>query len=215
MKQPRGGASRLVAYLSLGAGLVLGAGIGLPTAHWVSALLIPSPNLGAASPRPAAPSGSPRSSGTATPIAVTPLASATPTPSLLACPPLAGGQQPLGPLRPAPSGFAAEAALDWVGCGAGTLPATGAFTVTGTWLVAVAYTCPTGTSATGSGPTLAVSDLVVAAPAATPEAIGSDRGDSGSAIDAGPGGAALAAGSYRLSVLAPSTCLWHLAVYRG
>jgi len=215
MKQLRGGASRLVAYLSLGAGLVLGAGIGLPTAHWVSEVLIRTPILAPTSPGPASPSGSPRSSGTATPIAVTPAPSSTPSPSLLACPALASGQQPLGPLRPAPSGFAADTTLDWVGCGAQTLPATSAFTVAGTWLVAVAYTCPGGTAAASSGPTVAVSDLVAATPEATPEAIASHRGDSGSAIDAGPGGAALAPGSYRLSVLAPPTCLWHLAVYRG
>ena len=214
MKQLRGGASRLVAYLSLGAGLVLGAGIGLPTAHWVSGLFR-TPILAPTSPVLASPSGRPRSSGTATPVAVIPSTSATPFPSLLACPALASGQQPLGPLRPAPSGFAVDATLDWVGCGAQTLPATGAFTVAGSWLVAVAYTCPGGTAAASSGPTVAVSDLVAATPEATPEAIASHRGDSGSAIDAGPGGAALAPGSYRLSVLAPPTCLWHLAVYRG
>jgi hypothetical protein len=215
MKLLRSGASRVVAYLSLGAGLVLGAGIGLPTAHWVSEVLIGPHALAPTSPGPAAPTGSPRSSGIAPPITATPSPSSTPSPSLLACSPLASGQQALGALRPAPSGFAADPTLDWVACGALTLPVSGAFTVPGTWLIAVAYTCPGGTAAASSGPTVAVSDLLAAAPAATPEAIATQRGDSGSAIDAGPGGAPLAPGSYRLSVLAPSTCLWHLAVYRG
>ena len=125
MKQLRGGASRLVAYLSLGAGLVLGAGIGLPTAHWVSEVLIRTPILAPTSPGPASPSGSPRSSGTATPIAATPSPSSTPSASLLACPALASGQQPLGPLRPAPSGFAADAALDWVGLRCSDAPGDG------------------------------------------------------------------------------------------
>ena len=215
MKHLRGGASWLVAFLSLGAGLVLGAGIGLPTAHWVSEVLIRAPVLAPPSAGPASASGGPRSSGTATPIPATPSPSANPSPSLLACPALASGQQPLSSLRLVPSGFAADPTLDWVGCGVQTLPATAAFTVTGTWLVAVAYTCPGGTAAASSGPTVVVGDLGAAAPAASPEAIASHRGDSGSTIDAGPGGMALAPGSYRLNVLAPSTCLWHLAVYRG
>lgn len=214
MKPLRSGASRLVAYLSLGAGLVLGAGIGLPTAHWVSEVLI-TPVIAPSSPGPASPSVSPRPSGTATPIAATPSPGSTPSPALLACPPLASGQQPLGALRPAPAGFAADPTLDWVGCGALTLPLGGAFTVPASWLVALAYTCPGGTAAASPGPTVAVSDLVAAAPAATPEAIATRRGDSGSAIDAGAGGAPFAPGSHRLSVLAPPTCLWHLAVYRG
>jgi hypothetical protein len=211
----RGGASRLVAYLSLGAGLVLGAGIGLPTAHWVSEVLIRAPVLAPTSPGPASAGGSPRSSGTAAPISAAPSPSSTPSASLLACPALASGQQPLGPLHPAPSGFAADAALDWVGCGAQTLPAMGAFTVAGTWLLAVAYTCPGGTAAAASGPTVTVSDLQATASAAAPAAIASHRGDSASAVDGGPGGAALAPGSYRLSVAAPPACLWHLAIYRG
>jgi len=214
MKLFRGGASRLVAYLSLGAGLVLGAGIGLPTAHWVSGVLIRTPPPPSISPVAASPSGNPRSPRAATPAVVTPSPSSTPSPSPIACPALAAGQQPLGPLPPAPSGFSADAALDWVGCGTQTLPATGAFTVDGNWLVALAFTCPAGTAAASPGPTLAVSALVELASGATSEAIGSHPGDAGSALDAGPG-EALAPGSYRLSVLTSPTCIWHLAVDRA
>ena len=83
----------------------------------------------ATSPGPASPSGEPAVVGDRDPDRGDPRRPAsTPPRRCSACPALASGQQPLGPLRPAPSGFAADATLDWVGCGAQTLPATGAFT---------------------------------------------------------------------------------------
>jgi len=55
----------------------------------------------------------------------------------------------------------------------------------------------------------------IATMGASPEAIVESRADGADVTVDGPGGAALGAGSYRLSVATPSTCLWHLAVYRG
>src|ERR1017187_6442597 len=139
-------APRLAPVLSLTAGLILGAGIGLPTAHWVAGFLTRVPAVGG-------PPGS----------AVQPSSTASPRPSITssqaACSPLATGQQPLDPLRQPPSGYTADTALDWVGCGAATLPATVGFTVAGPWLVALSYTCPTGTApASGGTTTLTVSE---------------------------------------------------------
>jgi hypothetical protein len=39
--------------------------------------------------------------------------------------------------------------------------------------------------------------------------------DSADVTGGGPAGSAIGPGSYRLNVTGPTTCLWHLAVYRG
>lgn len=205
---------RLAPVLSLTAGVILGAGIGLPTAHWVAGFITQAP-LGAGPSGSAvqpSPTARPQPSSTASEAPAT--AVPTAIPSQLACSPLAAGQQPLDPLRPPPTGYRADAALDWVGCGATTLPATDGFTAAGQWLVALSYTCPTGTAAASSGTAVTVSETSTLVDLG-PEAIAVGRGDSGDVTDGGPDGSALGAGTYHLSVVGPPACIWHLAVYRG
>jgi hypothetical protein len=216
MSPVRRGASRLAALLSLGAGLVLGVGIGLPSAHWVSGVLI-HPPLASSSPSAgsSSPPARPQSSGTLLPSSsATPTSSSTATPSPPTCSPLAHGQQSLDPLQPPPSGYTADASLDWVGCGDTTVPAVSPFTVSGPWLVAVSYTCPSGTAAETTGPTLIVSQAGVSA-GSSPEAVAEAQGDDANAIYDGLSGSSLGPGSFRLEVAAAPACLWHLAVYRG
>jgi hypothetical protein len=128
--------------------------------------------------------------------------------------PLAAGQQPLDPLRPPPSGYAADPALEWVGCGAGTVPASSPFSLSDPWLVAVSYTCPGGTAVQGSGLTLTVSETGGSAGSAS-EPVVESRGDGADVTDGALGGTSLVPGTYRLSVATASACLWHLEVYRG
>jgi hypothetical protein len=204
----RRGASRLAAFLFLGAGLVLGTGIGLPIAHWVSGILTATPGASTAaghapSPAPAQAIATPPATGAA-------VSSPTPTASPPVCAPLADGQHPLEPLRPPPAGYTASAALDWVACGDRSIPAGSGFTVTGSWLVAVSYTCPTGTAAAATGPTLIVGE-VGALPGSTAAGLADPRGDAAD-LTAAP---VVGPGTYRLSVAAASDCLWHLAVYRS
>jgi hypothetical protein len=210
--------SPLAAVLALAVGLLLGAGIGLPTAHWVAGFLLAHPGVAAASPGgPGHPSTSAPSELPSTPAASspgTPAASPPPTAPPPTCSPLASGQQPLDPLRPPPSGYAADATLDWVGCGVETLPAAAPFTVGGSWLVAVSYSCPTGVTAAATGSTLTVSESGGLAGSAA-EAIAESRGDDGDVIQGGLDGTTLGPGTYRLTVAAAPACLWHLAVYRG
>jgi hypothetical protein len=208
-------AHRLVPVLSLTAGLILGAGIGIPTAHWVAGFLTRVPAVGGPPGSAVQPSSTalPLPSITSSPAPAT--AVPTPTPSQAACSPLATGQQPLDPLRQPPSGYTADTALDWVGCGAATLPATDGFTVAGPWLVALSYTCPTGTApASGGTTTLTVSETSSLADVG-PQAIVAGRSDSADVTDGGPDGSALGAGAYHLNVVGPLACIWHLAVYRG
>jgi len=205
---------RLAPILCLAAGLLLGSGIGLPTAHWVAGILTPAP--GAAVPSsPAAqasPAARPQPSSAASPAPATPVPTATASPT--ACAPLAIGQQPLAPLHSPPSGYTALAALDWIGCGAAHLPSAGAVTLGGPWLVALSYTCPTGTAAASTGAPLTVSEAG-ALTGSGPQVIAEGRTDSADLTGGGPAGSAISPGSYHLSVEGPSTCLWHLAVYRS
>ena len=187
-------AHRLAPVLCLTAGVILGAGIGLPTAHWVAGFLIPT--IATAPP-----------SSSSAPVP-TPTLSATP------CAPLATGQQPLDPLHPPPSGYTAVTTLDWIGCGGELLPPAGALAVGGPWLVALSYTCPTGTAAASTGATLTVSEAG-ALSGSSPEVIAEGRTDSADVTGGGPTGSAIGPGSYRLNVTGPTTCLWHLEVYRG
>jgi len=131
-----------------------------------------------------------------------------------ACAPLAAGQEPLASLHSPSSGYTMLAALDWLGCGGELLPSTGALTVDVPWLVAISYTCPTGTAAASTGAALTVSEAG-ALPGSSPEVIAEGRTDSADLTGAGPAGSAIGPGSYRLSVTGPTTCLWHLAVYRS
>ncbi|MGO8686289.1 MAG: hypothetical protein ACLQT7_03765 [Candidatus Dormibacteria bacterium] len=212
----RPGSSPAAAVLALAAGLVLGSGIGLPTAHWVAGFLTPSlpvtatPSGSTAGPSPSAsqPSSAPT---TATPTSPAPSSAATPSPP--GCSPLVSGQQPLVPLRSPPSGYKADPALDWIGCGPGTVPAADSLILTGSWLVAVAYTCPGGTAAGGSGSTLTVSEAGAAGSGS--EVIIESRADSAVVTGGDLGGSPLTPGAYRLSVSVARVCLWHLAVYRG
>ncbi|MGD1052840.1 MAG: hypothetical protein ABR950_03330 [Candidatus Dormibacteria bacterium] len=202
---------RLAPVLSLSAGLVLGAGIGLPTAHWVAGFLTRTPAIVGSSGYQGQPSATaePRPSSTATPVAVATPGS-TPTLSPAACSPLATGQQPLDSLRPPASGYTADSALDWIGCGTESLPATTGFTVGGVWVAALSYTCPAGTAAASTGATLTVSATsALAGSGAT--VILQGRTDSSDVT----AGSAIGPGTYRLSVAGPLACLWHLAVYRG
>ena len=205
---------RLAPVLSLTAGLILGAGIGLPTAHWVAGYLTGTPAAAAASGSFAQPSPTarPQPSSGSSPAPATPVP--TPTLAETACAPLAAGQQSLDPLHPPPSGYTTDAALDWIGCGAEILPQAGGFTVGGTWLVALSYTCPGGTAAASIGATLTVSQAA-APPGSTPEVIAQGRADSADVTGGGTAGSALGPGTYRLSVAGPTACLWHLAVYRS
>jgi hypothetical protein len=205
---------RLAPVLSLAAGLVLGAGIGLPTAHWVAGYLTRTPALAAPSGSAAqtSPTAQPPPSTASSPAPATPVP--TPTGSPTACAPLATGQQPLDPLHTPPSGYTTDAALDWIGCGAERLPPASGFTVGGPWLAALSYTCPTGTAAASTGATLTVSQTG-ALPGSSPEVIAEGRADSDDVTGGGPAGSAIDPGTYRLSVTGPTACLWHLAVYRG
>ena len=204
---------RLAPVISLTAGLILGAGIGLPTAHWVAGFLTRNPPVTAASGSAAQPSptAQPQPSSASSPPA-TPVA--TPTPSVMACAPLAAGQQPLDPLHAPPSGYTMVVALDWLGCGAELLPPAGGFTVGDAWLVALSYSCPAGTAAATTGVTLTVTQTS-AQPGSGPEVIAEGRADSADITGGEPAGSAVGPGTYRLSVSGPTACLWHLAVYRG
>src|ERR1035441_11015375 len=86
-------AHRLVPVLSLTAGLILGAGIGIPTAHWVAGFLTRVPAVGGPPGSAVQPSSTalPLPSITSSPAPAT--AVPTPTPSQAACSPLATGQQ--------------------------------------------------------------------------------------------------------------------------
>jgi hypothetical protein len=205
-----------MALLALGAGLLLGTGIGLPTAHWVAGFLVhpAAATTSAAGGQPSPPAQSRPSSTPAAPSSGTPSPSPTPTAPPPTCPPLASGQQPLDALRPPPSGYAAASGLDWLGCGDATIPATAPFTVGAPWLVVASYSCPAGTAAQSTGSTLTVSESGGVAGAAA-EALVASRGDAADVIGEGAGGSPLGTGSYRLSVVTASACLWHLAVYRG
>ncbi|MGA2282968.1 MAG: hypothetical protein ABSH07_04700 [Candidatus Dormibacteria bacterium] len=219
MSRVRRGAPRLAALISLGAGLILGTGIGLPTAHWVAGFLTltRAPALAAASPAAggSSPAGRTQPAGSPTPVSSpAPTPSLTPTASPPTCSPLANGEQPLDPLRAPPSGYSADAALDWVGCGGATVPAGSPFTVSGAWTLAVSYTCPSGTAAQSTGPTLTVDETAAPADSGT-STIAAPRGDAADLLEGGLVSLALGAGSYRLNVVTPSACLWHLAVYRG
>ncbi|MGP8160215.1 MAG: hypothetical protein ACLQGJ_03180 [Candidatus Dormibacteria bacterium] len=217
MSRVRRGAPRLAAVVSLGAGLILGTGIGLPTAHWVAGFLTGHLALATASPAAggSSPAGRTQPAGTPTPVSSpAPTPSLTPTASPPTCSPLANGEQPLDPLRAPPSGYSADAALDWVGCGSATVPAGSPFTVSGAWTLAVSYTCPAGTSAQSTGPTLAVDETAASADAGT-STIAAPRGDAADLLEGGLGSVTLGAGSYRLNVVTSATCLWHVAVYRG
>jgi hypothetical protein len=80
-------------------------------------------------------------------------------------------------------------------------------------MVAISYTCPTGTAAQSTRPTLEVSDSAV--PIGGPGMVAAARGDDADLLGGGAGGVGLGAGSYWLDVTTAPTCLWHLAVYRG
>ena len=204
---------RLAPVLSLTAGLILGAGIGLPTAHWVAGYLTRTPEVApSGSAAQTSPTAQPQPSTASSPAPATPVP--TPTPSQTACAPLATGQQPLDPLHTPPAGYTTDAALDWIGCGAERLPPGSGFTVGVPWLVALSYTCPTGTAAASTGATLTVSQTG-ALPGSSPEVIAEGRADSDDVTGGGPAGSAIGPGTYRLSVTGPDACLWHLAVYRG
>jgi hypothetical protein len=207
-------ARRLAPVLCLTAGLILGAGIGLPTAHWVAGFLTPTPTVAVPSTSAGLPSPTarPQPSSASSPAPATPIPTATL--SATPCAPLATGQQPLDPLHPPPSGYTAVTTLDWIGCGGELLPPAGAFAVGGPWLVALSYTCPAGTAAASTGATLTVSEAGVL-PGSSPEVIAEGRTDSADVTGGGPAGSAIGPGSYRLNVTGPTTCLWHLAVYRG
>ena len=207
-------AHRLAPILCLAAGFILGSGIGLPTAHWVASFITPTPTAAvhpssAAQPSPTAP---PQPSSAPSPAPDTPIPTATLSP--VACAPLATGQAPLDPLHSPSSGYTKLATLDWLGCGGELLPPAGAFTVDVPWLVAISYTCPTGTAAASTGAALTVSEAG-ALPGSSPEVIAEGRTDSADLTGAGPAGSAIGPGSYRLSVTGPTTCIWHLAVYRS
>ena len=204
---------RLAPVLSLTAGLILGAGIGLPTAHWVAGYLTRTPEVApSGSAAQTSPTAQPQPSTASSPAPATPVP--TPTLSQTACAPLATGQQPLDPLHTPPAGYTTDAALDWIGCGAERLPPGSGFTVGVPWLVALSYTCPTGTAAASTGATLTVSQAA-APPGSSPEVIAQGRADSADVTGGGTAGSALGPGTYRLSVAGPTACLWHLAVYRG
>ena len=208
-------AHRLAPVLCLTAGVILGAGIGLPTAHWVAGFLIPTIATAPPSSSSAAlpsPTARPQPSSASSPAPATPVPTATL--SATPCVPLATGQQPLDPLHPPPSGYTAVTTLDWIGCGGELLPPAGAFAVGSPWLVALSYTCPTGTAAASTGATLTVSEAG-ALPGPSPEVIAEGWTDSADVTGGGPAGSAIGPGSYRLNVTGPTTCLWHLAVYRG
>jgi hypothetical protein len=157
-------AQRLLPVISLTAGLILGAGIGFPTAHWVAGFLTPAPPAAVPSSSAAQPSPTarPQPSSAVSPAPDTPIPTATLSPT--ACAPLAAGQDPLDPLHSPSSGYTMLAALDWLGCGGELLPSAGAFTVGGPWLVAISYTCPTGTAAASTGATLTISETGPTAP---------------------------------------------------
>lgn len=207
-------AQRLAPVIFLTVGLILGAGIGFPTAHWVAGFLTPPPTAAVPSSSAAQPSPTarPQPSSAASPAPGTPIPTATLSPT--ACAPLAAGQEPLASLHSPSSGYTMLAALDWLGCGGELLPSTGALTVDVPWLVAISYTCPTGTAAASTGAALTVSEAG-ALPGSSPEVIAEGRTDSADLTGAGPAGSAIGPGSYRLSVTGPTTCLWHLAVYRS
>ena len=108
-------AHRLAPVLGLTAGLILGAGIGLPTAHWVAGFLIPTTATAPPSSSSAAlpsPTARPQPSSASSPALATPVPTATL--SATPCAPLATGQQPLDPLHPPPSGYTAVTTLDWI-----------------------------------------------------------------------------------------------------
>jgi hypothetical protein len=205
---------RLAPVLSLIAGLILGAGIGLPTAHWVAGLLTPASAGTGSSGSAAQPSPTAQLQPSTAPTSAPATLVAPPTPSQTACAPLLTGQQPLDPLHPPPSGYTTDATLDWIGCGAEALPPTTVFTVGGSWLASLSYTCPPGTAAASSGATLTVSATSVL-PGSSPAVIAEGRADSADVTGGGPAGAVIGPGTYRLNVEGPPACLWHLAVYRG
>jgi len=206
----------VAALVPLAAGLVLGTGMGLPIAHWVAGVLahpapLAAPPGAGAQASPAArpgPSSSPAPAG-----AGVPTPSATPIASPPTCSPLASGQQPLAPLRSPPLGYGAVAALDWVGCGTEAVPSGSAFTIGASWLVAVSYTCPTGTAAKAGESVLSVSESSPPFSSISVIVI-QNRADSADLIG-GAGGVGLEPGSYWLTLVTSPACLWHLAVYRG
>ncbi len=215
--------SRLISLGPFVAGLLIGLAIGVPLAHAVvqlvsqqaSAATSPSPPSEAASATSvptasASPSAPPASSPSSS-------ASAAPSPGGLPpvaaplCPALAAGQPSLDALQPPPTGYRAEAALGWLGCGTSTLPPGEAGTpvqVDRAWLLAISYTCPLGTVGLSPGTMLSVRET-----APTSLTLGSASGDAGGAIVDGAGGAAFSAGTEQLEVVAPAACLWHVALY--
>ncbi len=219
MSRRRGAARRpgLASLAPFGVGMLLGLVMGLPVAHaLVELVLHPGPagissstGLPTSSPSAVAtPSATPRPTSSATP---SPTPSSSPSSPI--CAPLAAGQHSLDALQAPPPGYAADASLDWLGCGDQTLPSSSSeFTEAGGWLLALSYSCPAGTATPAAGPTITVAN---SAPnlGLTALPVADEQGDFGDITSSGLGGAGLSAGSHQLQVGAPGTCLWHLAVY--
>jgi len=209
----RRGWSRLAAAVAFPTGLLIGAAIGLPVAHLLVDLVIHPPATGS----PGTGTGPPPVSTPVAALTPTPSSQATPSPTPQAtsppCPALSPGQHSLDALEPAPTSYRAAAGLDWMGCGDATLPSsTATFTMSSGWLIAVSYSCPTGTAATGSATVITVTDLA-AEEGVSLVALAEGGTDFGDVISPGLGGAGLDNGPQQLQIMALAPCLWHVAVY--
>jgi hypothetical protein len=202
---------RWLGLLTFVAGLVIGGGLGLRVARAVVDLVIHSPVSAPALPLPdGSPAAAGRTPGASSSASPGPSPSAAPLPTPV-CSPLVPGQSPLQPLPPPPASFAADPALDWLGCGDGRLPRTAAgFTTSGTWQVALAYTCPPPSASPAALPEVAVgAERPIAGGVTQPLlTLQGAAGDSRSQTSS-----VLSAGTQELVVQAPADCLWHLAVY--
>lgn len=217
MSHPRGAARRpgLASLAPFAVGMLFGLAVGLPVAHALVELVFHSGPAGTSSTGPPSSSPTAVTSPFATPrppSSATPSLTPSSSPSSPICAPLAAGQHSLDSLLAPPPGYAADASLDWLGCGDQTLPTSSSeFTAAGAWLFALSYSCPSGTATPAAGPTITVAESdphlgLTAVPVAE------QQGEFGDITSAGLG-VGFSAGSHQLQVGAPSTCLWHLAVY--
>jgi hypothetical protein len=196
-------------------GLVFGALLGLPIARSVVALVAHPSSAGLSAAQAPGPQATPAASPTPRPSASASLSPAASGSAATAptCSPLAAGQPPLTALEVPPVSYRADPTLSWVGCGDSSLPsASASFTLAGPWLLAISYSCPAGTTAASTDPTLAVLEPLEP-PGSGQVSLASERADSADLIAGGLGGTGFAAGAHRLVVEAPAACLWHLAVY--
>lgn len=224
LRRPRS-RRRVPAAAAFAAGIAIGLAIGLPVAHAVVDLVV-LPSTAAASPSstpPPSPTGSSAPSPTPSP---TPRPTPTPVPlEVPACTPLAPGQPPLEALASPPPGYRIDASLDWLGCGDQVVPRQGALTASGSWLLAVSFTCPPAASASpspspsvspsatpsASAPALAVTERAAAGSVSL--VLAALRGDAGTTLRSGSGGAPLSTEGRLLDVTSAAPCLWHVAVY--